>query len=334
MSFLYVNEQGATIGIEGGYFSIKQKNGLVTKMAKESLESITVFGNVSISTPCTRECLTRGIPINYFSTTGIYFGKVSSTRHTKGVRLKNQVYASDNLEFSLGISKKMIHAKISNQIVVLRRYKRNSDADISMQIQRMELSKNKIERCTSVEEVMGFEGNAAREYFLALANMVDEEFRFKGRSEQPPKDPFNSMLSLGYTILMYEVYNEIENRGLTPYIGFLHAIHDKHPTLASDMMEEWRAIIVDAVVMSLVQGHEIKTSHFYQDDESGGIFLNHDGMKLFINKIENKFRSNANYLCTKQNASNFRRGIYLQSLAMAKAVEACDPQEYIPIYIR
>ncbi len=72
----------------------------------------------------------------------------------------------------------------------------------------------------NLEQIMGYEGNAARQYFAALSKMIKEDFKFSGRNKRPPRDAFNSIISLGYTILMYEIMGEIENRGITPYIGF------------------------------------------------------------------------------------------------------------------
>lgn len=334
MSFIYINEQGASVSINGGYFIIKSVDGIEEKVPKETLDSITILGNVNITTPCIRECLIKGISLNYFSSKGLYFGKLSSTKHTKPLRLKSQIYAFDDLEFSLALSKKCIIGKISNQLNLLRRYQRNDIADITTHINKIIISKNKIEQCKSIEQIMGYEGISAREYFSALSELVVDDFKFKGRSKRPSKDAFNAMLNFGYKILMFEVYNEIENRGLSPYIGFLHAIADNHPTLASDMMEEWRAVIVDSVVMSLVQGSEIKINHFYIDTESGGVFLTNEGMKIFINKLEKKFISNANYLCSKEKAVFFRRGIYLQSLAITRAVLNKNIDEYEPVQIR
>lgn len=334
MSSLYVNEQGAVLGLEGGYFQVKLKDGTLRKIPKETLESVTVFGNITITTPCYRECLQRGIPVNYFSSSGAYFGKLSSTRHENPFRLKKQIYMTDDSSFCLALSKKIIHAKISNQLVLLRRYKRSTGINIEKQIQRIEIARKKIAICSTIEMLMGYEGSAAREYFSALSDLVNPDFHFEGRKRQPPTDPFNSMLSLGYTMLMYEVYNELESRGLSPYLGFMHAMHEKHPTLASDMMEEWRAVIVDSVVMSLIQGHEIKVSHFEQDEETNAVYLTRDGMKIFVSKIERKFQSSSNYLCSEQTTHYFRRGIYLQSVALTKAIEERNVDVYTPLYIR
>ena len=99
MSSLYVNESGAVISGEGGYFCVTKRDGLVHKLPKELLESITIFGNSKITTPCMQECLRRGISVNYFSGKGAYYGKISSTRHVNGERLKAQVYACDDPAF-------------------------------------------------------------------------------------------------------------------------------------------------------------------------------------------------------------------------------------------
>lgn len=97
--------------------------------------------------------------------------------------------------------------------------------------------------------------------------MADTEYAFKGRSKLPPKDEFNSMISLGYSLLLNDKYSKVENRGLNPYFGFLHSDREKHPTLISDMMEEWRAVLIDSLVMSMINGHEILIDDFerYED---------------------------------------------------------------------
>ena len=140
MSVLYVNEQDTVVGIEGGHFVVKEKDGSTRKIPKETLESITLFGNVTITTQCCRECLTNGIPINFFSTRGSYFGKLSSTMHEKGDRLRCQVLAMEDRFFKLEMAKRCINAKLLNQIVLLRRYARNNDNNISDQIMRIELA--------------------------------------------------------------------------------------------------------------------------------------------------------------------------------------------------
>lgn len=122
MSYLYVVDDGATLGVDGGYYVVHYKNGDIKKIPSETLESVALFGNVSITTPCVKKFLENGIAVSYFSKKGSYFGRLESTRHTNVFRLKKQIHLSDNLYFKLPIAQKMISAKINNQAVILTRY--------------------------------------------------------------------------------------------------------------------------------------------------------------------------------------------------------------------
>ena len=118
------------------------------------------------------------------------------------------------------------------------------------------------------------------------------------------------MISLGYTIIFYEIYAELENQSISPYIGFTHAVQPNHPALASDLIEEWRAVLVDATVMSLIQGHEIDISEFSRDEESGGVVISSKGVRTLVGKLEKKMAASMNYLSYLDGAVSFRRGIW------------------------
>ncbi|MBP1547078.1 MAG: CRISPR-associated endonuclease Cas1 [Oscillospiraceae bacterium] len=332
ISYLYVTENGASINVDGGYFVVSHKDGMIHKIPKETLESVSLFGNIAISTPCAREFLKLGIPVSYFSSRGAYYGRLESTGHKNISRLKKQIYTSDNEDFSLALAKNIIKAKVSNQRTVLKRYVKYKNTDISAELKNIDIAKVKIDSAESSEELIGYEGTAAKYYFSALSKLIDPEFAFRGRNRMPPKDPFNSMISLGYTLLMYELYGEIENKGLTPYCGFLHKDHERHPTLASDLMEEWRAVIIDSTVLSLIQGKEIHSDCFVTDEESGGVFLTSEGMRIFLNKYENKLRSENRYI---DNLSmSLRKCLWYQVNTLVKAIETNQPELYKPVLIR
>lgn len=332
MSYLYITENGAVLSIDGGYFVVTHKDGGLHKVPKETLESVALFGNISITTPCVRELLEKGIPVSYFSSRGAYYGRLESTGHKNISRLKAQIYLSDDEEFSLSLAQRIIYAKISNQMTLLKRYSRNRSEDISDNIKMMRISRDKVNSAASSEELMGFEGTAAKYYFSGLSKFVKGDFAFKGRNRMPPKDPFNSMLSLGYTLLMYEIFGEVENKGLTPYCGFLHKDRERHPTLASDLMEEWRAIVVDSVVMSLVMGNEIDINDFISDEETGGVFLDTKAMRVFLGKYENKLRTMNTYIDDIN--MSFRKCLWYQVNSLVKAIELKDPERYSPVIIR
>ncbi len=334
MSCLYITENGSKVSTRGGHFIVECQDGSERLVPKETLESIVIFGNVYLTVPCIKECMERGISVSMFSTKGRYFVRIESTSHINAKRLKQQVYLSDKEEKRVQFSKKIIMNKIHNQRVLLSRYARSSEKDIDEYIRAMKIHEKKISQCDSIEQIMGYEGNAARQYFKALSEMVKDDFKFSGRNKRPPKDAFNSMISLGYTILMYEIMGEIENRGISPYIGFMHKDIERHPTLASDLLEEWRAVIVDATVMSLIQGNEIDISEFRKDEETGAVMISKQGVNIFIKKIEKKLQSNMNYLEYLEHPVSFRRAIWWQVAKIVNCIDKGTFDDYTPIRIR
>ena len=293
MSYLYVSEQGASIGIEANRFQVKYKDGMIKSIPAETLEMIEVFGSVQITTRCLTECLKRGVNILFYSTSGAYYGRLISTSHVNVQRQRIQAEIGHNETFKLEMSKKIIDAKIRNQVVVLRRYARGRDEDIHRMIIEMQNMQKKLPYAKSVEQVMGYEGTAAKIYFKVLGKLIDEQFAFEGRSRRPPMDPFNSLISLGYSIILNELYGKIEGKGLNPYFGVMHTGIDQP-----------------------------------------GVFLEKDGFRKYIQKLEGKFRTENRYLLYIDYSVSFRRAMDLQVNQFVKAIETENVEEYMPVIIR
>lgn len=335
MSYLYVTEQGATIGISDNRFQVKYKDGLLKSVPIETLEIIEVFGKVQITTQCLEECLKKGINIIFYSTNGSYYGRLISTSHVNVKRQRLQADLGKNDVFKLAFSKRVIDAKIKNQIVIIRRYARNKEINIERSIDEMQYMLRKIKnQCSTIDQLMGYEGAAAKIYFKVIGKLINPDFSFSGRNRRPPLDPFNSMISLGYSIMLNEIYGKLEGKGLNPYFGIMHRDREKHPTLASDLMEEWRAVLIDSTVLSMLNGHELNKEDFYTDLEGPGVFLAKEGFKVYIKKLETKFRTESKYLSYIEYSVSFRKALDLQVNQLVKAIEAGAPELYSPIIIR
>ena len=334
MSYLYVCEQGASIGITENRFQVRYKDGMIRSIPAEPLEIIEVFGKVQITTQCMEECLKRGVNILFYSTNGAYYGRLISTSHVNVQRQRRQAALDQDIEFKMNFSKKIIDAKIRNQIVILRRYARNRKADIEQEIIAMQNMHKKLIGAKSIDQIMGYEGRAAKIYFKVLGNLIVPEFKFTGRTKRPPLDPFNSMISLGYSIVLNELYGKIEGKGLNPYFGVMHKDREKHPTLASDLMEEWRAVLIDSIALSMLNGHELVEEDFYREPDGPGIFLTQEAFKKYIKKLEVKFRTENNYLSYTDYSVSFRKALDLQVGQFVKAIETGNVDEYMPVVIR
>lgn len=134
---------------------------------------------------------------------------------------------------------------------------------------------------------------------------------------------------------MYDLYTAVTGEGLHPYFGFLHAVKNRHPALASDLMEEWRAVLIDAMTLSLVHHHEIKQEHFAaaEDEDTPGIFLTREGRAIFLRAYEKKMRTASRYGCGDGKRS-YRHALAYQTRQYAQALMAENADIYEPVRLR
>lgn len=173
---------------------------------------------------------------------------------------------------------------------------------------------------------------AARNYFKAIGATIPERFNFTGRNRMPPKDPVNSLLSLGYTLLLYEIYAAIERIGLHPYCGFFHQDALHHPTLASDLMEEWRPVIVDTLVLSVIHKKQLTLKDFHTHQGHEGVFLSDEAIGIFLREFEKKLNT-VTYYHTDQ-GQTYRGMLESQVRDLWDALRDRHVDSYRPFFLR
>jgi len=336
LSFLYVYERAARIGVQNNCVVIEsEKENLKRTLPIEGVESIIIFGDASLSTSSVKHFMERDINLTWLSSKGKFYGRLESTKNVNIFRQRKQFSCGEDKEFCLTLSRSITMAKVKNQITILRRYQRNRKSNKAQKsIDAMKKLLPIMESADSKEQLMGHEGMAARSYFSGLADLVDSDFTFSGRNRQPPRDPFNSLLSFAYTLLMYDVYTAVVNRGLNPYASFLHSIRRGHPALCSDLMEEWRAVLADSLAFYVVNRGIINKSDFNKPNDEGGVYLDTKASKTFIAEYEKKVRGRSQYLNYVDYSVSFRRAIDMQCQRLARAIEEDDPKIYQPVVIR
>ena len=209
MSLLYVNENGCVVGVETNRCTVHYPDGMKKCVPIETLEGITIMGHSQMTSQCMEECMLRGIPVSFFSKGGKYFGRLQSTGHINTHRQRLQCALYDS-EFALELSKRIVSSKLKNQSVVLRRYEKSTGKSLDTSWKMMHICRDKIPSCQTIPEIMGYEGQGAKAYFEGLAAVINPEFAFCGRNKRPPRDEFNSMISLGYSVLINEIYSNID----------------------------------------------------------------------------------------------------------------------------
>lgn len=330
MCTINLMENGALVSKKCGRIVITKQED-ITSIPIETIDGINVYGKPQMTTQCIEECLKRGIPISFYSSYGGYLGGFNAIDSINVGRQRLQSRFNET-EASFEIARKIIHAKISNQIVLLRRYSRDMCEDVNKEISNMNSFRQKSLSSDRIDQLMGYEGMAARCYFAALSKLVNPEYAFNGRSKHPPKDKFNSLLSYGYSLLYKEFYGMIKASGLNPYFGFIHSDKEYHAALVSDMIEEWRAVIIDSLVMGMINGNEMAKDDFAQA-EGETSYLSRNGIKKFNNKYSRKMNKVTSYYPGHPNIT-YRKMMDMQIKSLIHAIEMDDSGMYTPIMIR
>lgn len=331
MSYVYITEENAKLGKRGGRYVLARNMEVVMEIPEEVIESLVLVGRVQVTTEAITGLMEKNIPVTWISDHGRFIGRMENTLNVDVFRQQQQILKQgSSLYFQL--AERMIDAKANNQLVILRRYNRRANvSSVHSDIANIISFRKHVLHSKSIEQLMGFEGIIAKIYFGALGNLVPPEFEFSKRSKRPPRDPFNSMLSFGYTLLTYELYTAIANHGLSPYFGVMHALKNHHPALASDMVEEWRAPIVDSMVMAMVQHREIKLEHFIKVPDGPRYYLTREGRNIFIHAYEKKMRTVNQY---SDSECSYRESINRQVGKLSRAIMENNPKLYEPIRLR
>lgn len=158
MSYIYINEQGSEITVDGGHCVVTKPDGMRRIIPIETIEYVSLFGNIKITVPAMQMFMKNKIPVTLYSKTGNYFGRIMSNENCNIIRQRKQFKLSGETEFSLELSKRIINAKVHNQRVVLMRYApTEKKEEVQHIIEQMKLAAKNIDKCTSVSQIMGYE---------------------------------------------------------------------------------------------------------------------------------------------------------------------------------
>lgn len=312
MTTLYVTDQGSSLNVYHQQFQVLYKGDLKITVPVSRIHEIVLFGACNVSHGAVSMALRNRIPVMYLSQNGRYFGRLAVESQGKVEYLSRQVECSQNPEFTRKQAESIILAKLHNsRALLLKLNRRRPSKNAAIAIDAIAELMEKLRFAESMEALRGYEGKAATLYFQALGSLFTGVFVFEKRTKRPPTDPINSLLSLGYTLLSQNVFSSVQAIGLHTHFGNLHVPRDKHPALVSDLMEEFRAQVVDSFVAYLVNTKIFSPQDFTIPDERGGVYLLPDALKKFIKHWEDKLQSEITHPHTGYKVS-LRRCIELQ----------------------
>lgn len=287
---VYAGAQGSRLRVAKGRLLIESgAEAQLLSVPVSQVSRIVVYGSVGVSAGVRDWAMTSNIDVVFATRRGAYQGSlISATGGARVSRLRAQLAMADR-PGSLQVARAIVSAKIGHQRIVLRRYVDESTADaVAAAVSAMEGYERLLPECTTVAEVMGVEGAAAAAYFPALGSLLPPDLQFTLRSRQPPADLANSALSFLYTILLSECVTALYAAGLDPSIGVLHADQDKRPSLALDLQEEFRPLVVDHVVVEAARQTRLRPEHARKEPGRRGVFLTKAGQHVLLDGFERR----------------------------------------------
>jgi CRISPR-associated protein Cas1 len=291
---LYVQSPGAKIGKRGAELLVETRDGDKHSVRMADTSHVAVFGNVQISTQAIQELASQGISVAYLSSGGWFYALTRGMDHKNVDLRRRQFAAAADPQRSLEIARRLVTVKIRNCRTMIRR---NAEAAPVRALSRLKELANSAAEAGSLETLLGLEGTAARVYFETYSTLLGPpanndrpaenlSFDFDGRNRRPPKDPVNALLSFGYAMLAKDVTIALQVVGFDPFLGFYHQLRYGRPALALDIMEEFRPLIVDSVVMAGINTGAFRLSDFLR--RAGSVALTPGGRGKFLRAYERR----------------------------------------------
>lgn len=268
MSTLYVKTQGAIVGRKGERLVVRREGQVLDEIPLSNIEQVVLMGNVQVTAQATATLLEQEIDVVFLSLYGKFRGRLTGPG-SKHVRLRQtQLKVMSQETQSLVLAKAVVSGKIRNQRVIIQRQairlrRQGQVPDIfSQALSGMEQMRQAVPQAETLDALRGYEGKAAVYYYAAIRAMLDPAWGFEKRAYYPPPDPFNALLSFAYSLLQKDLVTAVNQVGFDPYLGFFHEVDYGRPSLALDLMEEWRPVVADALVLELINRGGLKPQDF------------------------------------------------------------------------
>ena len=300
----------------------------VLEIPVREVERLLVFGNIQLTTAVIAECLEHQVPVVFMSQLGDYRGHLWSAEYDD-IRTELVQYQRQGDEgFKLATARAIVAGKLANSRQLLLRLNRKRQLpEVAEALTGVLRDIGGAEQAKTLDALRGHEGAAAARYFRALGQLVvNPAFTFTERNRRPPRDPVNSLLSFGYTLLFNNVLSLLLAEGLNPYLGNLHGSEKKQTFLAFDLVEEFRSPVVDSLVMRLINQKFLKPTDFTWPSAEGGIYLNDTARRPFLKQFEERLSLKVSHPDVQEPVS-YRRVIQLQVRRYKRALLDNMPYE-------
>lgn len=292
LNTLFVTLEDAYLRKDGAAVEVRHDGESKLRIPLHNLESICTFGwNTVASASLMHACAEAKVGLAFHSPYGKFLASSQGPQSGNVLLRRAQYKTAESESASLAVASHCVAAKIANCRTVLMRASRDHGEKDPARAHTLQQASDALshrvrlaEQATSLEILRGVEGDSATAYFAAMPHLIvnaEEGMTFNGRSRRPPLDPVNALLSFFYSLLAHDVRSACESVGLDPQCGFLHRDRPGRPSLALDIMEEFRAFLADRAALTLLNRQQIHKKDF-EFHESGAVTLKEDARKTVL----------------------------------------------------
>lgn len=295
LNTLFVMTEDVYLALENDNVVVHQSEKVLAKVPLHSIEGIMCFSYKGASPALMGRCGEIGVSMSFYSPRGRYYCSILGEENRNVLLRREQFRFADDANAALDYAKSFIIGKIYNTKWVLERTKRDHALRVNVerlteQSGKLSIALSSARQSSSMDELRGVEGLAAKDYFYAFDDLVlrnKDDFFFTSRSRRPPLDRLNALLSFCYSILTNDCIAALQGVGLDPYVGFMHTDRPGRASLALDLVEEFRPVLADRFVLTLINTGAVQPDDF-EIRENGGVFLSDSGRKKVLSAWQKK----------------------------------------------
>ncbi|HUB16100.1 MAG TPA: type I-C CRISPR-associated endonuclease Cas1c [Acetobacteraceae bacterium] len=294
LNTLYVQTQGSYLRLEGETVVVEVDRAERAKLPLHHLGAIVMFGNIMVSPFLLARCADDGRGVTWLSTVGRFQARLEGPRSGNVLLRRAQHRAADRPDQALALARESVAGKLQNARLYLLRAARDASESAADALRvaagRLERHLHDAAIAADLDALRGEEGAAAAEYFSCFPHIVrvaDPTFAWTGRTRRPPLDPMNALLSFLYALLTNDCVAAVEAAGLDPQIGFLHALRPGRPSLALDLMEEFRPLLADRVAFALVNRRQVSETDFVRRP-GGAVEMTEAGRRTILTAYQKR----------------------------------------------
>ncbi|WP_071189815.1 type I-D CRISPR-associated endonuclease Cas1d [Trichormus sp. NMC-1] len=334
MGTLYVTQNDSFIGKVDERIHVKFEKKILQDIPFIHLKDVVVLGRATVSPAVVFELMTRHIPLSFIDERGHYLGRLEPEMTGNIFIRKAQWQAAGESPQSIHAVQGFVRGKLKNyRQMLMRRQRESNDVDLSKYITRIEQAIAPIDSTHNINSLRGLEGAGSAAYFGCFNQLIrNPEFSFTKRVRRPATDPVNSLLSFGYSLLRHDVQGAVNIVGFDPYLGYLHYDRYNRPSLPLDLMEEFRPLVVDTVVLSILNQQLLTPADFISEPLSGAVSLTPEGRKIFLTQYERKKQSEFKHPVMGRKCT-YRQAFEWQARLLAKYLMG-ETEKYPPLVLK